>query len=259
MSHFGTTDPALEIPKGNVAGHSHVNKFGESTNVDSGVDTDIWDRANATADQDIWTAPTTARVHQIVSTDVGDTSAGAGARTVRVSGLTSWAANQVSETITMNGTTNVPTVNSYVIIHRMSVLTKGATSANIGIITATADTDTTVTAEIGATNGQTLMAVYGVPSTQIAYMTNYYVSILKAASAASASIKLLVNLEPDAELTNFAVHNAEGVSSDGGGHIQHMFNPYDKIAGPAIVKMQANGSANNLTVSSGFDIILVDN
>lgn len=59
---------ALALPSGQVPGYSGVNKFGRSTDVDSGVSTDIWDRANATDGQTIWTAPTQARTHQIAST-----------------------------------------------------------------------------------------------------------------------------------------------------------------------------------------------
>ena len=80
----------------------------------------------------------------------------------------------------MDGTTNVPTLNSYVIIHRMKVLTKGATNVNVGVITATADTDGTVTARIDVGRGQSQMAIYGVPSIQTAYVFRFYSNVLKA-------------------------------------------------------------------------------
>jgi len=67
-----TSDPLLEIPRGNILGVTSVNKYGRSTNVDNGVDTDVWDRANAVDDQDIWVAPTTERIHQIVSSSASD-------------------------------------------------------------------------------------------------------------------------------------------------------------------------------------------
>lgn len=235
-----------------------INKFGRSTNVDSGVATDIWDGANATLDQDIWVAPTQARVHNIVSSDVGDDGdpAGVGARTIRVYGLTAWDSPEVSEDITMNGTTVVPTANSYVIVHRMEVLTKGATSSNVGIIKATAVTDNTITAQINAGNGQTLMAIYGIPSGYTLYMTGVYASILKTGATGLADCTLFFNPEPDAELTNFLVKHTFGVISGGTSHVGIDYRPYKPFPGPGILKVQASGSAADLDVSAGFDGIL---
>jgi hypothetical protein len=235
-----------------------VNKFGRSTNVDSGVDTDIWDGANATDDQDIWVAPTQARVHNIVSTSTSDDGdpVGVGARTLRVYGLTAWDSPETSEDIIMNGTTDVATTNSYVIIHRMKVLTKGATSSNVGVITATAVTDGTITAQINAGNGQTLMAIYGIPSGYTFYMTELYASILKTGATGLADCSLLFNPEPDAELTNFLVKHTFGAVSTGSSNVPKQFKPYNPFVGPGILKVQANGSAANLDVSAGFDGIL---
>lgn len=253
-------DFMLEVSRGSIGGISSVNKFGRATNVDNGIVTDIWDGANATTDQDIWVAPTQARIHQITSADAADDSASTGARTLRVSGLTSWAAPGVSEDITMNGTDDVATVNSYVIIHRMQVLTKGSSSSNVGIITATADTDGTITAQINADAGQTQMGIYGIPSTQTAYMTKYYASFNKSGGATGAiDFSLLVNPEPDAELTNFIIKHTQGLISSGDSLLPHPFQPYFRIPGPAIIKLQAVGSANDLDLSGGFDLILVDN
>lgn len=235
-----------------------INKFGRSTNVDSGIDTDIWDGANATLDQDIWVAPTQARVHNIVSADAGDdgSPAGVGARTIRVYGLTAWDSPEVSEDITMNGVGAVATTNSYVIIHRMKVLTKGATSSNVGIIKATAVTDNTITAQINAGNGQTLMAIYGIPSGYTFYMTEVYASILKTGATGLADCTLFFNPEPDAELTNFLVKHTFGAVSTGTSNVPKKFRPYKAFPGPGILKVQANGSAANLDVSAGFDGIL---
>lgn len=253
-------DFQLEVCKGNLANHSSVNKFGRSTDVDSATDTDIWDGANAADSVVLWVAPTQARVHNIVSTSTSDDGApvGVGARTIRVYGLTSWSTIETSEEITLNGTTNVATANSYVIIHRMKVLTKGATKVNVGKITATAVTDGTVTAQINVGEGQTQMAIYGISSTTTAYMTAYYASTIKSASAISVSISLLVNPEPDSELINFLIKHTNSLASDGSSYIRHPFAPYFKIAGPAIIKMRANASAANTDVSGGFDMFLVN-
>ena len=82
---------------------SEVYKFGQATDCDAGVDTDIWSRANSTDAESTWVAPTQARTHQITSTSTSDTSDGAGARTIRIYGLTDWDTAEVSEDITMDG------------------------------------------------------------------------------------------------------------------------------------------------------------
>lgn len=257
MSFIQSKDFALEVARGNIAGIAAVNKFGRSTDVDTVLTDIIDDVANV-----IWDAPTTARIHDIISSSASDDGAppGVGARTIRAFGLTDWAVAEVSEDIVMNGVANVPTVNSYVIIHRIEVLTKGATSANVGTITATAQVDGTITAQINPSQGQTQMAVYGLPSIQKAYMSLYFTSLNRVGGpGANVDMSLLVNTEPDAELTNFLTkHTAAGIS-DGTSHFNHGFNPYFEIPGPAIIKMQGISSVTNTDVSAGFDLYLVDN
>jgi len=263
----GISDPMLGIPAGNYSGYSVVNKFGRSTNVDSGVATDIHDGANADSyptaaldDRDTWQAPTQARTHQIKSTDVNDDGdpVGTGARTIQIYGLTAWTdTSETSETITLNGTTNVATSNSYVIIHRMKVLTAGSSGPNVGTIYATADTDSTITAQINPAEGQTQMAVYGIGAYD-AYMVQYYMSAVKGAASVGIETTLLVNNEPDSQLTSFLVKHTLGLATEGTSKYTHKFEPYFKITGPAIIKLRANASANNTDVSGGFDLILVD-
>jgi len=251
-------DSRMAVPAGLMTGQSGVNKFGRSKNVDA-VITDIWDGANSTTDQDIWIAPTAARIHNIASTVAADSNSAAGARTLQVYGLTNWANAEVSETITMLGTNVVSTTNAYVILHRMKVLTKGTTN-NVGNITATAASDDTLTAMILAGEGQTQMAIYGIPSSQTAYMTCYYSSFNRSGGAAAlADISLQVNPEPDASLPAFLVKQTQGLQTVGSSLFQHCFNPYFKIVGPAIVKIQAIGSTTDLDISAGFDLVLVDN
>lgn len=257
-----SADLMLDIAKGNVEGHSAVIKFGRSTNVDSGVATDIWDRANATDDQDIWVAPTVARQHVITSTSASDDGdpVGVGARTLTACGLIDWDTKEVCETATLQGTFSVTTTNSFVIIHRMFVVTKGATDVNVGVITATALTDGTVTAQINAGQGQTQMAIRGIPSVQTFYIISYDASFNKSGGATGAvNISLLVNPEPDSELTNFLTKDTQAVISTGNSLVNHPFMPYFQVLGPAIVKVQGDGSVANIDISAGLGGILVDN
>jgi len=257
---LSVVDPALEVARGNIQGLRSVNQPGRSTNVDA-AKTDVWDGANATDDIKIFIAPTTARIHQIVSSSASDdgSPAGVGARTIEVVGLTSWDTREVSEVITLNGITDVPTIKSYVIINRMKVLTKGPTSPNVGVISATADVDGTLTAQINVEVGRTQMAIYGVPSIQTAFMKSYYATVIKNAAAVRLMIELCVNPEPDAELLGFVTEHSFGLDSNGSSDVQHIFDPPFPFPGPTLMKVQADSSAVNSDVSAGFDMILEDN
>lgn len=238
-------------------GYTIVNKFGRSTNVDSGVATDLWDGANSTDDIDIWVPPTQARVHDIKSTSANDDATGTGVRTIRIYGLTSWGSDEVSELISMDGATNVSSTNSYVIIHRMKTMTAGSGGTNAGKITATAQTDATVTAQINVGQGQTQMAIYGVPSTQNAYMCAYYVSAMKASGSHMIDCNIMANPEPNNNLDTWVVKHSIGLMTTGTNFIRQPFDPQKTFEGPTIIKLQASGSSNDLDVSGGFDLVLM--
>lgn len=260
MSNIINTNFLLEVAEGNVAGIASENKYGRAP---SGVQTsvtDVWDRADAATTQQIWVAPTTARIHDIVSDSASDAAAGVGARTIRVVGLTGWGTAEVREDIALNGTTSVPTVNAYVIIHHLEILTKGATSVNVGTVTATAQTDGTITAAILSGNGQTHMAIYGIPSTQTAFVIDIYAHILRAAGAnAAVDMSLVYNPEPDVELLNFVGKHTWAAVKDGSSVASKDFKVPKRFSGPGILKIQGIASTVDLDVSAGFDLVLVDN
>ena len=261
MSYLGTKDFGLEVAKGNVAGHSKINKFGAAPDGGQTTYTDIWDRADATPTQQVWTAPTQARVHAIVSTSTDDDAGtGQGAWTIRVYGLASWSASETSEDVTMDGQVGVNTSGSYVIIHRMKVLTSGTNGPNVGNITATAASDATVTAQISIGRGQTLMAIYGWPSTQTLYVTAYYASLHKAQGAASScEFDLWVNPEPGTNAATWLVKQHRGLQSTGANESTFPFDPPASFAGPGIIKLTALSSVADMDVSGGFNAYVVDN
>jgi len=259
------SDSFLDIARGNVTGASSVNKFGRSSDLDTSVNTDIWSRANSTDNQVVWTAPTEARLHSIVSTSDEDSgpdgvvAEGTGAKTIRVYGLTSWSTTETSEDLTLDGTTAVNTSNSYVIIHRLQVLTSGsnANGPNVGQITATAATDATVTAQIEAAEGQTQMAIYGISSADELYLVDYYASIVKGGGSAAVAIDFLVNTTPDVQLNNFRLLHSIGIENSGSSYARQEFTPYLKVTGPAILKVRGNSTSNNQFVDAGFDAIKI--
>ena len=253
---------ALEIPEGEIVGHYAVNKFGRTTNADANDPTDVWDRANPVNDQAIWLAPTASRIHAIVSTSDIDGKTGApssaGAKTIQVYGLADWDTPESSEIITLDGTTPVNTVSAYCIIHRMKVLDSGASGPNVGTITATAATDGTITAQVQPLEGQTQMAIYGIPSTQTLFIVSFYINIERdSPTGTSALARLLWTMNVENQSAVFLVKHT--VSLEDGADVQHNYNPYNKFTGPGILKIQVNSSDNDTFANSGFDLILVDN
>ena len=245
---------------GQIPGRTRVNKFGEAPSGIQTTATDIWSRADATPTQQIWLAPTAARVHAIVSSSTDDDGApvGTGARTIRIYGLKTWDTAESYEDITLNGTTGVNTVNSYVIIHRMKVLTMGASGPNVGTISATAATDNTVTAVILPGDGQTEMAIYGVPSTQIALLHRWSANIDKASGlVATIDYQLRVNENPNVQTTGFLRKDDLSVQSNGSSEAERIFSIPMRFDGPCIIKIQGIASTADSDGEAGFDLELV--
>ena len=253
-------DLNLAVPQGKIATIGSVNKFGAAPDGVQTTATDIWDRADATPTQQIWVAPPSeAAQHNIVSTSGVDISTvSAGARVLRIWGLTSWDTKEVFEDINMNGTTDVLTVNSYVIIHRMSVISYGTIGVNVGIITATVIASIRVTAQINIGQGQTQMAIYGFPSIQTAYMSNWYASIHKSKTE-TMRLNLMLCADPVNSPSLFIVKEIRGLVSTGTSSDTWKKEPDTKFVGPGILKIQAIASAADIDAGGGFDLKLVDN
>ncbi len=139
-------------------------------NPDAETDEDVW------VPGDMWAAPTTARIHDIVSTSVLDTSDGTGCRTVLVEGLDD-DFKEISETVVLNGTTPVPTVKLYLRQNMIIGKSFGSTGFNAGAITSTAQTDDTVTTQIRVKAGCAQTAIYTVPAGKTAHIIGHGSSI----------------------------------------------------------------------------------
>ncbi len=240
-----------------------INKFGEAADLDTHV-TDVWEGVSVGA-ADVWVPPNAARIHSIASTsdvdsDTGGAIAqGAGMRTVRVFGLTSWTdAAETIETVIMDGTDGTDTANAYVIIHRMYGVTWGAGGVNAGIIKATAASDSTITAGIAVGNNQTRMAIYGLSSTMRLLVSRFYVSVSRFGTAGTATGNVLYMSDP---ATNAAANTAWGHKQDMdaavGGPWDRGFLERKTFNGPGIIKLQMTGSANNMMALGEFDGIIV--
>jgi hypothetical protein len=248
----------IQIARGLIPGFEFIEKFGRNADIDiADAGQQIWSGGPSYGN---WVAPTAPRIHNIVSTDANDTSGGTGARSLFIQGLdASW--NPQSETVVMNGTTPVPTVGSYSIIHRMKVNSCGTAKSNIGVITATAQTDGTVTAEIPAGKGKTLMAIYGVRAGYSLYLEQIYSSLNASGSAAAwpgCILELRVIENADTSNSCEFVEHVWGLASRGNSSVSHEFKVSKVIAEKSIVFIDAESvTDDNSDISAGFDGYLI--
>ncbi len=240
----------FDVATGDVRGHSAVNKFGRNDEIDTadGIE-DIWDGGGT------WPEPTASQVYTFTSTSALDASDGIGARTMEIFGLDSAGALQ-NETISLTGTVAITAINSYSMIDRMIVRTAGISATNIGTITANANTDSTVTAQINAINNQTLMAIYKIPAGFDGCMVNYFVDVNKSGGA-TTSVDAYLYAKPTGEV--WQIKQLNGAISGGTSRYNHFFGVPNCFEPLTLIKLSANVSANDTGVSGGYDLVLHPN
>ena len=148
----------LQVTRGQVDGHTPVEIFGYSAAIGATAQGPMWE--GQTQSGGLYTPPSSAAPLVLVSTSASDTTA----LSVRIEGLGAGFV-PLTETIALNGTTNVTTTNSFLRINGMYV-TNGT---NVGIITA--KISSTTYAQINAGVGQTQMSIYTVPAGYTFYLS----------------------------------------------------------------------------------------
>lgn len=163
----------------NKINHDAVFKFGYNPAISTAEET-VWDNGG------IYSYPTSATQMKVSSSNDSDTS------TVLIYGLDS-SYNEISESITITGQTEVTTSNSFVRVYRAKV-TANAPSGNIyiGTGTVTLGVPSTVYARIITGENQTLMAVWTVPAGYTGYIYQFTVSSGTTASNKYATGRLKV-------------------------------------------------------------------
>ena len=162
ISRFGLTEPFdLQVARGQITGHKTLFKFGNNSDINGSLET-IWSHGG------LYVYPTSAIQMKVSSSSADDAALGTGARTVSVQGLDQ-NYNEVAETITLTGQTEVLTTNTFIRVFRAFVITAGSTNTAQGTIyvgtgTVTAGVPATVYTEIALGENQTTMAVWTVPA-----------------------------------------------------------------------------------------------
>ena len=241
----------LEIAKGNIPGHSIVNKFGANPLVTAGTTEDIWDGGGT------YSFPTTADITHIRQAVNQATMLG---KTIEIQGLNAdW--ELVMQTVNLdatNTTTPVELGTALIRVFRMKVLADVVTTQDIQLRNVGGGTTYAV---IQAGNNQTLMAIYTVPVNKTAYMTQYYCDNTPSATKQPDSVEAKVWVADRINSYEFQLKHARGIPISGDG-FTHMFKPYFKINEKSDIKISATvegGVGDDATPHAGFDLILIDN
>lgn len=167
-----------DIAMGRRSGTTLWNKFGYNSDIDS-ASTEVLASFGGT-----FTPLVTASTLRFVSTSANDTSGGTGANSLIVWGVDANRDEQI-EIVTLNGTTNVDTVTTWLGINRVSIYLSGSTLNNVGTITITAVTGGSTQAEMPIGQGTTQQCILFIPNNHTALMDWMLLNTLKQGGGAS--------------------------------------------------------------------------
>lgn len=218
-----------------------VNNFGSNLDISLGVDEDVWPLGGD------YVFPTQARIHDLVSTDAADTAVGTGARTVLVEGLDA-DYQEISETITLNGITPVLTTLQYIRINLMTVRSAGSGGKNAGVVTATAQVDSTVTSLLSIGTNRSQQCIFTVP-TNVDFLINHFYIALGKQMATEVTCTILVRPFNEVFQTGATIAG----NSTGTTDTLHPFNPPVRIKAKSDIMLRASVSSNNTEIHAGFD------
>jgi len=141
----------LQVARNQIMGHSVLSLFGYQASVTT-TPIPVWENAST------YTYITAASTLSLVSTSASDDTSAK----ILINGLDS-NFNPISETLAMNGTGAVTTVNSYFRINSLVMVSPG-TSQNTNIGTITLKQSSNVIAQINAGVGKSQSTIYTVPA-----------------------------------------------------------------------------------------------
>jgi hypothetical protein len=192
------------------------------------------------------------------------TSADTGAGVIHIEGLTDsgggvW--DVATETIVMNGQTDVAITKTFVRLYRGFVLHAGSSSANEGDITVEVDATTNAGVFITTGDGQTQQAIYTVPSGKTGYFMKGYVGIgSRANPAASASAVFTWRARINNGATGvFAIKGQVEVMTTANQFWIYEYGVPVAIPEKSDILIRCDSTSATVGVIGAFDLILVDN
>lgn len=240
-----------EIAQGLREGFTLVQKFGRNIDVDSGsVPEDVWEGGGTYTGFPL----TDTETVDVFSSSANDTAAGSGARTVLIEGLDASGAVQ-TEVITLNGTTAVTSSNTYFRVNRVQVETSGNSNQafNAGTITVRHTTTTAnVFAVVPVGTNRSQIGCYTIPVGKTGYLKRLDVEVSRAITANVKGAIWVRRTGESPQLQRiFSLSQDDSFQKDPYGGLK-----YESLTDIA-VRITAS-SANNVEVTTNFDVVLVD-
>ena len=239
-----------DIAEGKRAGYSFVHEFGHNTVIDTAtVPEDVW------AGGGVYTGfPTgAAELVTVASSNVNDTSAGSGARTVLISGLDA-TGNFQSETVILAGTGLVDSANTYFRVSKLAVITSGSSNQafNAGILSVAHKTTTAnIFVKVPIGQNESRVGAYTIPLGFTGYLKALTVHVNpKTSSNIEGVIWLRANGESPRLERPFAANENN----------MHVDKPYGGIKMLALTDFAiriTTASSNTTAVTAIFDLMLV--
>lgn len=229
---------AVSLPSG-------ISKVGVNTDIDiSSVPETLWSFSG------VMVYPLSALATTIESSSASDAAAGIGARTVTVEGLGAGYVEQ-SETVTMNGASQVTLANTYLRINKAYVATVGSNKVNVGDIYFRQTTAGHIfNIPAGYNNDQ--CAFFTTPAGKPMLLTRAFFMPVNQSTATTVGVRLKysTNVDPMKVIVYM------GASSLGSGGYE--FRPVTPIAIPPKTDVQldviSNGTDNSI-ISGGFELV----
>jgi hypothetical protein len=200
--------------------------------------------------------PAAALQMKVSSSSTDDTSNGTGARTVFLEGLDA-SYEEISETITLNGQTEVLTTQSFLHINNAYVATAGSGLSAAGDIyfgtgTVTAGVPATVYDLIKFDYNQRITGSYTIPAGFTGYLSQGLFSAGQPGGSAQVAGRLLT-------IGTDGIRRAAAITTVNNGTADYVFEYPLAIPEKTTLEATAQGSSNNNEASSFFILVLVSN
>lgn len=240
-----------EVVLGLRQGHSANLKFGYNDDVDIG--TEVIASFGGT-----FTPLSSATTLTVVSSSTDDdgSPAGIGAQTLLITGIDANRKLQ-TEVVTMNGTTNVVTSNTWLGVNRVVVLAAGTSKANVGNITITATTGGSNQAYIPAGKSVTQQLIFHTQAGHQGLIRRITINAVRLAAGTQPRITVTLKVW-NPGVTN-AIYDVRRIKADLSvtNDLRRDFDPPLYLSPTDVAWLECTTDQNNTVVDGEMDLIEV--